>query len=501
MRKAGYIWLKDAFDLECLDYWITSHVQEKGSAQRIERDGYIKELYRPSDWPGEHWSDHLGFALKKEGLHLELLRQLMPLLGKDEVLTYVLSSPTGRYSRITWYLYESFTSERLPLDDLTQGNYVPLASPELYLTSEPRRVRRQRINHNLLGSLDFSPMLRRTNFDFEEVNQELKKQCSQVVENFPDSIYQRAVNYLYAKESKSSYAIERETPSAQRARTFVRLLEDAGREDFINQSALVALQNAIVDSRYANNGYRDQVDEQIYVGESIAPGTEKIHYVAPKPEDTAALMKDFLAMSHATIKAPCVPDLVAASVISYIFNFIHPFSDGNGRIHRFLIHHVLAMRKFSVEGIILPISAVMLNRQRDYDTSLESFSKHLMDKLEYELDDRLRLKVIGKTVDHYRYIDCTCLVEIFYDFVKDTISTELPAEAEYLQRYDQARRHMREIVDMPDRYADLFIKLCGQNKGVLSLNKRKLEEFRTLSENEITQLQKIVQTCFPENLA
>ena len=41
------------------------------------------------------------------------------------------------------------------------------------------------------------------------------------------------------------------------------------------------------------------------------------------------------------IRAEC-DAVVAASVIAFAFVFLHPFDDGNGRMHRFLLHHVLA---------------------------------------------------------------------------------------------------------------------------------------------------------------
>ena len=53
---------------------------------------------------------------------------------------------------------------------------------------------------------------------------------------------------------------------------------------------------------------------------------------------------------------------LSAVVIAFGFAFIQPFEDGNGRLHRNIIHHVLAKRKFSQQGIIFPISASILDQ-------------------------------------------------------------------------------------------------------------------------------------------
>ena len=46
--------------------------------------------------------------------------------------------------------------------------------------------------------------------------------------------------------------------------------------------------------------------------------------------------------------------VVHAAVIAYGFVFLHPFEDGNGRIHRFLIHNILARRGYTPEGSCFP---------------------------------------------------------------------------------------------------------------------------------------------------
>ena len=46
--------------------------------------------------------------------------------------------------------------------------------------------------------------------------------------------------------------------------------------------------------------------------------------------------------------------VLAAAIIAFSFVIIHPLEDGNGRIHRYLIHHVLAESGFTPKGVIFP---------------------------------------------------------------------------------------------------------------------------------------------------
>jgi len=85
-------------------------------------------------------------------------------------------------------------------------------------------------------------------------------------------------------------------------------------------------------------------------------------------------MRGLLAC-HRRMEMGRVPPVVHAAVVSYGFVFLHPFLDGNGRIHRFLIHNILARRGFTPPGAIFPVSAAMLNRPKEYDESLEAFSR------------------------------------------------------------------------------------------------------------------------------
>ncbi|HPO17339.1 MAG TPA: Fic family protein, partial [Candidatus Hydrogenedentes bacterium] len=187
--------------------------------------------------------------------------------------------------------------------------------------------------------------------------------------------------------------------------------------------------------------------------------------------------------------------VIHTAAISYGFVFLHPFEDGNGRIHRFLIHNILALRGFTPEGLIFPVSAVMLKHPAEYDASLEAFSRPLLALVDYSLDEEGRMTVRNDTAKWYRYIDMTTQAEALFRFMEKTIDTELAEELAFLANYDRTKESIRAIVDMPDRMIDLFIRLCLLNNGRISASKRK-DHFESLSDSEIERMEEVVHATY-----
>ena len=497
LRVAGYAALIERYGLDIIPNWHRSLVTTSGIHRINSTGGVIEEVYPPKYWPGETLGDHLEFALKYDGTNLALLAGLFEKVSAEEFLDFVRSKPIGKYARRLWYLYELLTGTSLQVDDLKRGNYIDLLDPDQYYTvTSARPVRRQRINDNLLGEARFCPTIRRTELlqGFEATD--LSKRCRKVVSGYPPELLKRALRYLYSKETKSSFEIEHLKPNSNRTERFVGLLQLAEREDFCEKTKLIDLQKRIVDPRFSESDYRTN---QNYVGETVAWQKEKVHFASPKPEDLPDLM-DGLVASHKRMDQGGVSAVVHAAAAAYGFVFLHPFQDGNGRIHRFLIHNVLARRGFTPQGIMFPVSASLLKNRTAYDASLEAFSRPLMALVEYSLDEEGLLTVQNDTARWYRYIDLTPQAEALFRFIEQTIDTELVEELAFLANYDETKGAIQEIVDLPDRQIDLFIRFCLQNNGLLSPRKR-ASHFDSLSEDEIARLEQAIQSAFGSKIS
>ena len=99
---------------------------------------------------------------------------------------------------------------------------------------------------------------------------------------------------------------------------------------------------------------------------------------------------------------------------------VHPFQDGKGRMHRCLIHHVLAERKFVPPGMVFLVS-VMLDRIGDYRATLQAHSGPLMPLIEWRPTPQRNVEVLNETADLYRVFDCTEEAKFLYVCVRRTV--------------------------------------------------------------------------------
>jgi len=90
-----------------------------------------------------------------------------------------------------------------------------------------------------------------------------------------------------------------------------------------------------------------------------------VHHVAPPAHQVSGLMADltgWLTQSNDH-------SLITSSVFHYEFEFIHPFTDGNGRMGR--LWQTLILSKWQPLFLSLPLESVIKDNQQDYYQALE----------------------------------------------------------------------------------------------------------------------------------
>lgn len=492
-QPVGYLWLYHHYNLK--SYKLT-HLSYIGSRDKIElsHDGNVEQVFSSKYAPEKDTPiHHLEFSLKYNNLSLEFLKAVFEKLPEEELIAYIDRKPFGKYTRRIGYLYEWLTGKRVSVKQTVIGNYVDLLDKNSYITGSTIKNLRWRINDNLLGNQEFCPIIRRTNELNSVFETDLKAQIEALKRDYSPEIFHRAAQYLYNKETKSSYAIENEKPSTGRMNRFIALLTKAGTQptdELLDEVNLTYLQNAIVDPRYAVKGFRDF---QNYIGETGFRYEEIIHYICPPPQYLISLMQ---GLRNSYSRTTTIPASAQAAIMAFGFVFIHPFDDGNGRLHRFLIHDILTRANIVQEGIIIPVSAHMLNHKREYDHALENYSKPLMLRVKYIKTVDGEIKVINpeEVESYFRFPDLTVQTLYLAQTINATIAEDMNSELQFLQHYDELKRALQEIVDMPDKYLNQCIIFLHQNNGIFP-NRRK-KQFDAIIDNEFLAMENAYKEIF-----
>ncbi len=184
-------------------------------------------------------------------------------------------------------------------------------------------------------------------------------------------------------------------------------------------------------------------------------------YLAPMHFEVPNLMEKFV---HFVPKINEHPAVVAA-IAQFIFEKIHPFPDGNGRVGRLISALVLAQRGYGLKGLV-PFEKYLDLHKSEYYRALES----------------------SNIVTEFIYFFLTALTgeidEIIYSLESDTTETEgilLPRRKEILAiirdhpmcSFDQVRRRFLAVnpktlhYDLAQLIKTGYVKKIGATRGAL----------------------------------
>lgn len=477
---AGYSALIDALELRV----VLPHKLFATSAhnRKVEADDW--KILPVRYTPDPTIEGHLVFALKYEGIDLHVLKAIFGAIGSGPVEEIVDATPTGTYARRIWFLYEWLTGDVVDLPEPPVSNYALAVDPKIQFCVKGEKLPRYRVMNNLPGNRDFCPMVFRTDVLDGFVGMNLKAKAQDSIAEIPKDVLARTAAFLLLKDSKSSYVIEGERPPQDRIQRWGQAIGEAGKQ-LLSHEEFDRLQKIVMrDERFVKLGYRR---EGGFVGQhDRASGAPLPDHISARHEDITMLMDGIVEFANRSAKE--LDAVVAAAMLAFGFVYVHPFEDGNGRLHRYLIHHALAQRGFNPPGIVFPVSASILDQIDTYRSVLESHSGKALPLVEWRATDKNNVEVLNETADLYRYFDATPHAEFLYECVAQTIEIDLPNEARFLENYDRFNDVVQNMADMPDRLVNLLFSFLEQNGGTLSARAR-AKEFAALSDAEAEMIE------------
>jgi hypothetical protein len=488
-KLAGLSALVHAFKLEAPVRSPSCAIEAYVKGSRRQEDGWT--VFDKRFTPNDTLAGHLAFALRHETIDLLILKRLFAIVPKADVEAIVRSEPTGSVARRIWFFYEWLTKSQLDLPDAAQGNYVDATDPKQYFTTIPTNSTRHRVRDNMLGVPDFCPIIRRTQTLDDDVENRWDTLAKELIGPINKGVIARAASFLLLADSQASYQIEGERPPRNRLERWMRAVAQAGKRP-LSIEELVRLQHIVIEeTRFIKPGLRE---EDGFIGDRDWDNNPMPEFVSAKHQDIPSLLTGIRAAST-KMSGSGLDAVLQATTIAFGFVFVHPFVDGNGRLHRYLIHHVLAERGFTPTGLTFPVSSVLLDREEEYARHLRDFTGPLMSAIEWVPTQQKNVHVTNDTADLYRYGDYTELAEFLYQCVIRTIKEDLPREISYLKSYDAAKNHLQDMIEMPDAMVSKLIMMIVQNDGRLP-KKRRAKEFAMLTDDEVTTVEAIVGDAF-----
>lgn len=444
------------------------------------------QLLTPRHRPPDTLEGQLVFALKWEGVDLGVLAALFKVVEPNEIAAVVRATPTGAFARRTWFLYEWLTGRELEVPDPGKVRGVAVVDPQQQVALQKGVPSpRHKVIDNLPGTRGFCPMVRWTPDLRAAVARGLDTRAREIIGRTRKDLVTRAAAFLLLNDSKSSFAIEGERPSSARAARWARAIGEAGACP-ITIDELERLQRVVIgDARFVKLGLRD---EGGFVGTHDRDTQEPVpDHISARPQDLRDLLGGIIQYDGRSVLGGVDP-VAAAAAIAFGFVYIHPFFDGNGRLHRWLMHHVLAAAGYNPPGIVFPISAAILRRIDEYRAVLESYSAAMLPWIDWRATAHGNVDVLNDTADYYRYFDATAHAEFLYSCVEQTVEQDLPDEVRFLEVYDRFSSAVKEIVEMPDREVERLRAFLAQGRGHLPRRARE-EEFQALTDDETARIE------------
>ncbi len=207
---------------------------------------------------------------------------------------------------------------------------------------------------------------------------------------------------LLRSESSSSSQIERLTSSARNvalaeisdkapanalliAGNVSAMREALGQRGDVDIESICAIHDVLMRGTRETLGLRD---EQVWIG-GFPYSPHEAMFVPPHAGRVREYLKDLVTFGA----RDDIPSIAKAAIFHAHFETIHPFTDGNGRTGRTLLHRMLARDEVLLHTM-LPVSAGLLHDVERYMGALDAYHDGAVEPMVECLADALELSVV-----------------------------------------------------------------------------------------------------------
>lgn len=207
---------------------------------------------------------------------------------------------------------------------------------------------------------------------------------------------------LLRSESSSSSQIERLTSSARNvalaeisdkapanalliAGNVSAMREALGQRGDVDIESICAIHDVLMRGTRETLGLRD---EQVWIG-GFPYSPHEAMFVPPHAGRVREYLKDLVTFGA----RDDIPSIAKAAIFHAHFETIHPFTDGNGRTGRTLLHRMLARDEVLLHTM-LPVSAGLLHNVERYMGALDAYHDGAVEPMVECLADALELSVV-----------------------------------------------------------------------------------------------------------
>jgi Fic family protein len=448
-------------------------------------------VYNRSSSPPNRQQDdlrwHLDFHIRQEPLNLMLVALTFARVSHSSWQQYLacdVRNDATPSKRILGFLYEFLTEKRIVLSKSATRHIrtmepILILDPRLYMTGTVETdttTKKWSVMNNLLGNRYFCPILRLNNQQTLNETKKLKQHINVIYKQTSNAIWKRTTSYLSKKETHSSWDIESAELSEEREDKFIALLRNAGKtseEEWFTEEWFISKQHIIVDQEVQAKTYRKfpiaVCDTHEAKQHRFLQTSQKIHYAGVPFHELNNYMD---AIRIVATKTNDLDPIARATVLSFAFVYAHPFEDGNGRLHRFILHDCLVREQFLAHGLTLPLSTYIQLHPIEYDNVLESISVPLMHNLRYDQTKDVEIQPLNKAecLPYWRYPDLTLHAEFIKSIVSDIIQVELKEEIDYLEKYDNLMEILQKYDIRTKAQKQMIVTTMMTNQGRLSNN-------------------------------